>query len=172
MKKRIKKESLLSEVVQPPEGELYRSVRAIIARARATVYVAANAAMVKAYWNVGREIVEKQGGRSKAKYGDGLIKTLSVKLTAEFGDGYSVGNLFNMRQFYLAFPKFYTVCRELSWSHYRTLMRVENPDARQYYLEECVKSGWSVRSRSGSWSSAASAKQSRRQCCSGEIVTV
>ncbi len=145
MKKRAKKEEMLSKVVQPPEGELYQCVRTIIARARAAVYVVANAAMVEAYWKVGREIVEKQGGRSKAKYGDGLIKGLSVKLTAEFGEGYSVGNLFNMRQFYLAFPKFYTVCRELSWSHYRTLMRVENPDARQYYLEECVKSGWSVR---------------------------
>ena len=133
------------EVVECVEEELYAKVRGILSTARASVYVAANAAMVEAYWNVGREIVEKQGGRSKAKYGDGLIKGLAVKLTAEFGAGYSAGNLFNMRQFYLAFPKFYTVCRELSWSHYRTLMRVENPDARQYYLEECVKSGWSVR---------------------------
>lgn len=122
------------EVVEPVQGELYATVRAIIAKARASVYVAANAAMVEAYWNVGREIVERQGGKSKAKYGDGLIKALSVRLTAEFGAGFTASNLFNMRQFYLTFPKFYTVCRELSWSHYRVLMRVENPDARRYYL--------------------------------------
>ena len=142
-KKRLKNVSI--EVVDSVDSELYGNVRSIIAKARATVYVTANAAMVDAYWNVGREIVEKQGGKSKAKYGDGLIRRLAVQLTTEFGTGYSVGNLFNMRQFYLAFPKFYTVCRELSWSHYRVLMRVENSDARQYYLEECVKSGWSVR---------------------------
>ena len=145
MKKRMRKESALSEVMQPPEGELYRSGRAIIARARAAVFVVANAAMVEAYWNVGREIVEKQGGRSKAKYGDGLIKGLSVKLTAEFGDGFTETNLRYMRLVYLAFPNRHTLCDKLSWSHYRTLVKVENPDARQYYLDECVKSGWSVR---------------------------
>lgn len=63
------------------DSELYGNVRSIIAKARATVYVTANAAMVDAYWNVGREIVEKQGGKSKAKYGDGLIRRLAVQLT-------------------------------------------------------------------------------------------
>lgn len=141
----MKKKDRQVEIVASVQSELYATVRTIIAKARASVYVAANAAMVEAYWNVGREIVEKQGGKSKAKYGDGLIKSLSVRLTAEFGAGFTVSNLFNMRQFYLTFPKFHTVCRELSWSHYRILMRIENADARQYYLEECVKSGWSVR---------------------------
>ena len=141
----IKKESTLSEVVQPPEGELYRSVRAIIARARAAVYVVANAAMVEAYWNVGREIVEKQGGRSKAKYGDGLIKGLSVKLTAEFGDGFTETNLRYMRLVYLAFPNRHTLCDKLSWSHYRTLVRVENPDARQYTLNEHERNLFAVK---------------------------
>lgn len=145
MKRKSENRSALPEVVQSIESELYVTVRSIITKARATVYVAANSAMVEAYWNVGREIVEKQGGRSKAKYGDRLIKSLAIRLTAEFGVGFTTSNLFNMRQFYLTFPKFYTVCRELSWSHYRVLMRVENPDARQYYLNECVKSGWSVR---------------------------
>ena len=101
--------------------------------------------MVEAYWNVGREIVEKQGGKSRAKYGSGLIGSLGVKLSAEFGEGYSAANLFNMRQFYLAFPNFNTLCRELSWSHYRTLMRVENPEARSYYMQESANSRWSVR---------------------------
>ena len=133
------------EVVESVEGELFKNVRSILAKARATVYTAANAAMVEAYWKVGREIVEKQGGTSRAKYGDGLIKAVSLRLTAEFGEGFTAPNLRNMRQFYLAFPKRYTLCSELSWSHYRILMRIENEAARDYYFNEAVKSKWSVR---------------------------
>ena len=77
------------------------------------MYVAANAVMVEAYWNVGREIVAKQGDEGRAKYGDGLVKALAVRLTAEFGDGFTASNLFNMRKFYLTFPKFYALRREL-----------------------------------------------------------
>ena len=69
--------------------------------------------MVEAYWNVGREIVAKQGDEGRAKYGDGLVKALAVRLTAEFGDGFTASNLFNMRKFYLTFPKFYALRREL-----------------------------------------------------------
>ena len=57
--------------------------------------------MVEAYWNVGREIVEKQGGKRHAKYGDALVKTLATRLTADFGAGFTAANLFNMRQYYL-----------------------------------------------------------------------
>ena len=74
-------------VVEAVEAELYKRVRSYIAKARAKVYTVANKEMVAAYWNVGREIVEKQGGAGRAKYGDGLIKGLSLKLTAEFGPG-------------------------------------------------------------------------------------
>lgn len=133
------------EVVDSVENELYTHVRSYIAKARAKVYVAANKAMVEAYWNVGREIVERQGGAGRAKYGDGLIKQLALKLTAEFGPGYDVANLRNMRQFYLVFEKRYTLCSELTWSHYRVLMRIENERKRQFYAEESIKSGWSVR---------------------------
>ena len=100
------------EVVEAVEAELYKRVRSYIAKARAKVYTFANKEMVAAYWNVGREIVEKQGGAERAKYGDGLIKRLSLKLTAEFGPGYTVANLRNMRQFFLAFEKRYTLCSE------------------------------------------------------------
>ena len=82
MANRNRKKTASVEVVESVEKELYENVRSILAKARATVYVAANAEMVRAYWNVGREIVEKQGGADRAKYGDGLIKNLSVKLTA------------------------------------------------------------------------------------------
>lgn len=101
--------------------------------------------MVEAYWNVGREIVEKQGGASRAAYGDGLIDSLASKLTAEFGPGFTRVNLFYMRRFYLAFPNIHTLCKQLSWSHYRTLITVENEVAREYYFNECIAAKWSVR---------------------------
>ncbi|MBR4614961.1 MAG: hypothetical protein IKO55_05090, partial [Kiritimatiellae bacterium] len=133
------------EVVESVEAELYKRVRSYIAKARAKVYTVANKEMVAAYWNVGREIVEKQGGAERAKYGDGLIKGLSLKLTAEFGPGYTSTNLKYMRLVFLAFPNRHTLCDQLSWSHYRTLASVENAKKRQFYLEECAKSGWGVR---------------------------
>ncbi len=145
MANRNRKKTASVEVVESVEKELYENVRSILAKARATVYVAANAEMVKAYWNVGREIVEKQGGSGRSAYGDGLVDRLAVKLTAEFGPGYTRVNLFYMRRFYLAFPNVHTLCEQLSWSHYRLLISVENEEARAYYLEEAKKSLWSVR---------------------------
>ena len=133
------------EVLESIESELLKTVRAILSKARAVVYTTANEEMVKAYWNIGRKIVEKQGGASRAAYGDGLMKSLAAKLTVEFGEGFTASNLFNMRQFYLTFPKFYTLRRELSWSHYRILMRIENEDARNYYFNECAEARWSTR---------------------------
>ena len=133
------------EVLESVESELFKNVRTILSKARAAVYATANAEMVKAYWNIGREIVEKQGGASRAAYGDGLMKSLAARLTVEFGEGFTASNLFNMRQFYLTFPNFYTLRRELSWSHYRILMRIENEEARNYYFNECAESRWSTR---------------------------
>ena len=90
-------------------------------------------------------IVEKQGGNNKAEYGAALIKNLSKKMTKEFGKGFTVANLKNMRQFYLIFQKSYALRSELTWTHYRLLMRVENENARNFYIEECIKSNWSTR---------------------------
>ena len=125
--------------------DLYSQVRGVIAEARRYVHTAANTAMVKAYWLVGKMIVDRQGGEGRAAYGDGLIDALAKRLTAEFGTGFGRVNLFAMRKFYLAFPKVQTLCEQLSWSHYRLLITVENEEARQYYAEECRKSLWSVR---------------------------
>ena len=140
-----KPSAMIPVVTEQVESELYSAVRKILVSARAKVYVAANTAMVEAYWNVGREIVEKQGGASRAKYGDGLIKSLSVKLTVEFGEGFTATNLRYMRLVYLAFPNHHTLCDKLSWSHYRILASVENEDARMYYMKECAASHWGVR---------------------------
>ena len=123
----------------------YEQVRNVFVEARQFVHKTANFAMVKAYWLVGKMIVDKQGGEAKAAYGDGLIDELSKRLTAELGAGFTRVNLFNMRRFFLAFPKVYTLCEQLSLSHYRLLISVENEEARTYYLEDARESLWSVR---------------------------
>ena len=127
------------------DPSFYSQIKEILLSARNKVYATANFAMVEAYWNIGKSIVEKQGGEARAEYGKRLIAELSAKMTLDFGKGFTVANLQNMRLFYLTFPNFYTLCSKLSWSHYRLLMRVESGQARQFYLEECAKAGWSVR---------------------------
>ena len=125
--------------------QFYSQIRDILSAARNKVYSAANFAMVEAYWHIGKSIVEKQGGETRAEYGTGLIAELSARMTADFGKGFTATNLKYMRQFYLAFPIGHTLRDQLSWSHYRLLMRVENEQARQFYLDECAKSVWSTR---------------------------
>ena len=127
------------------EQSFYLEVKQILDMAREKVYRTANFAMVEAYWNIGKLIVEKQGGTEKAEYGAKLIKNLSVQMVKDFGKGFNVTNLKNMRQFYLTFPNGSALRSELSWTHYRLLMRVDNKDARQFYLEESIKSNWSTR---------------------------
>lgn len=126
--------------------KLYRSVRGVIEQARGFVSIAANTAMVRQNWEIGRLIVEdEQGGKRKAAYGKAQIDGLAARLTLEFGDGFTATNLRYMRQFYLAFPICHTLCDELSWSHYRILMRVSDPRAREWYMNECVACGWGTR---------------------------
>lgn len=125
--------------------DAYLSIRGYVINAQRQVYSAVNAAMVLAYWNIGKKLFETCGNSDRAAYGKQVLQFISEQLTAEFGKGYTVRNLRNMRQFYLSFPKRHTLCAELSWSHYRLLMRVEDENARNFYAEEAVKAGWSVR---------------------------
>ena len=102
--------------------------------------------MLDAYWNVGRIIVEnEQNGNIKAEYGKQVIKELSKELKKVLGSGFSISNLFNMRRFYITYPKFQTLSRKLSWSHYCELLSIENAEERTFYEKECVNSNWSVR---------------------------
>lgn len=122
---------------------LVADIQNILHTARTKSYAAVNFAMVKAYWQIGRRIVEEeQQGRGRADYGAQLIKSLSKSLTNEFGAGFSVANLKSFRQFYLTFPDAqigYALRRQLTWTHYRLIMRVENPKAREYYLAEAAE---------------------------------
>lgn len=88
---------------------------------------------------------EACGENDRAAYGKQLLQFLSDKLTSEFGKGFDVSNLRNMRRFYVTFPIQDALRPELSWTHYRTLMKVNDEAARNFYLEESVKSGWSSR---------------------------
>lgn len=125
--------------------EFYEGIKDILNDARNKVYQTANFAMVEAYWLIGKRIVEEQGGQETAQYGKGLIKELSKKMTRDFGKGFTVTNLKYMRQFYLTFPNGHALRGELSWTHYRLLIKVENERARQYYLNEAVNCQWSTR---------------------------
>ena len=97
------------------------------------------------YWEIGEQIYKACGENDRAAYGKNLLDYLSAQLTVEFGKGFDKSNLRKMRQFYCTFPIRDTLCLELSWSHYRLLMRVPDEQARTFYMEECAKSAWSVR---------------------------
>lgn len=125
-----------------PADPLYHDTRAILEAARAGAYRAVNASMVHAYWHVGRLIVEhQQGGRKRAAYGEAVLDDLSLRLTSDFGKGFTTTNLKYMRSFYLAFPIRHALRDELalrpelSWTHYRLLLGVADSTAR----ERCVR---------------------------------
>ena len=123
----------------------YISARQYIVSAQQQVYRAVNATMVTAYWNIGKLIYEVCGENERATYGKQLLQYLSDKLSAEFGKGFDESNLRNMRRFYLAFPIQDAVRPELSWTHYRLIMKIPDENARMFYVDETAKSGWSSR---------------------------
>lgn len=136
---------VVTAVVESGHENTFSRVRETVLTAKTRIYQAVNFAMVEAYWEIGREIVEAQGPGERAEYGKGLIEYLSKALTAEFGNGFSVENLRSMRMFYLTFTIRYTLSTELSWSHYRQLIRIEEPKRREFYMNECVQAQWSTR---------------------------
>lgn len=129
--------------------KLVGDVRTLLAQARQATARAVNTAMVTTYWMIGQRIVvEEQNGADRADYGEYILKRLPKALTPEFGNGFSYSNLKNMRQFYKTYANDeigYTLCSQLGWSHNRLIIRVQNSDARHYYLQEAAQEGWSVR---------------------------
>lgn len=133
----------------PQDKQLLDSVRELLSQSRQKVVTTVNTVMVQTYWQIGYLIVEhEQQGESRAEYGKALLKKLSESLTTEFGKGFDMTNLRFMRSVYLAFPIRDTLCLELSWSHYRTLSRIENEQARLWYMKEAIEQSWSVRALS------------------------
>ena len=125
--------------------QTYHSIRNSIVSAQHRLSTAVNSAMVTTYWEIGEQIFKACGENDRAEYGKKLLEYLSEQLTAEFGKGFDKSNLRKMRQFYCTFPIRDTLCPELSWSHYRVLMRINDEQARRFYMEECAKAAWSVR---------------------------
>lgn len=156
---------------KPTHSDLFVTIKEIIEKARKTVAKSFNATMVSTYFEIGRIILEhEQKGKKRAEYAKQTLIKLSEQLTDEFGKGYSVDNLENMRRFYYVYGKSETLSRisgkkpnrkmplkkmtesktlkpvfRLSWSHYLKLMRIENEDERRFYEIEAVKNNWGVR---------------------------
>jgi len=134
----------MTKALVPPQ--LLNDLRSLLKQSRQQLQQNINTTMVHTYWQVGRLIVEQeQQGSERATYGKQVLKQLSTVLTAEFGKGFDSSNLRNMRSFYLVFPKYDAVRHKLSWTHYRSLIRIDNDLARQWYLSEAISQNWSAR---------------------------
>lgn len=126
--------------------DIYSEIKETLLQSRNHAYNAVNFAIVQAYWQIGRIIVEhEQNGSLRAKYGKAVLQEISEKLQQEFGGGFSVRNLQQMKKFYVLFPNTNALRSQLTWTHYRALLRIENDEARNWYMEECIRSAWSSR---------------------------
>ncbi len=144
----VRTEMIVRGQANNPLGDqkLYEKVRSILDEARQRVARNVNTEMVCAYWLIGQAIVEhEQKGKHRAGYGEQLIESLSQRLTADVGKGFTTTNLKYMRQFFLVFSKSHALRGELSWTHYRLLMKVKNPAAREFYETEAAEGNWSTR---------------------------
>ncbi|MFA7091194.1 MAG: PDDEXK nuclease domain-containing protein [Arcobacteraceae bacterium] len=129
-------------------NSFYQDIKELLHSAKSIVYQTINSTMTQTYYEIGKRIVEEeQGGVARAEYGRALLKSLSNELTKEFGNGFSIDNLKNMRRFYLCFQKSETLSHQfkLSWSHYIFLTRIENTDERNFYEIEAIENSWSLR---------------------------
>ena len=127
-------------------NSMINEIRELLLNARQRVTVQVNTELLSTYWNIGKIIVEyEQENKERADYGKQTLKQLSKDLTEEFGKGFSVSNLYNMRLFYMQYQKFQTVSGKLSWSHYCELLSISDPDKRSFYEKETINSGWSIR---------------------------
>ena len=124
-------------------------IKKILKNARQKAYTAVNSAMVEAYWEIGRRIVEEeQRGKERAEYGKEIVKNLSKELTEEFGKGFSRRTSWEMRKLYVYFSdyeKVRTLFAQLTWSHFQKVLRVSDEKARIFYLTEAAENMWSVR---------------------------
>ncbi|WP_298393251.1 PDDEXK nuclease domain-containing protein [Flavobacterium sp.] len=125
---------------------LIHEIKSLIAKAKEGAIRTVDHHRTVMYWHIGERIFnEEQQGKDRAEYGNYLIKYLSEQLQPEFGSGFSYRELHRYRQFYRTFPIVDSLRTQLSWTHYRTLIRIDNEDKREYYIAETAKNNWSVR---------------------------
>ena len=127
------------------ENNIFKEIRNLIIDSRDRVYKSVNVEMLNLYWNIGKIIVGNQNGNERSKYGDLLLEKISKKLTEEFGREFSKRNLERMRKLYSLFTNTTTLSSQLSWSHYLELIKIEDSNKRNFYLNESINSRWSVR---------------------------
>jgi len=137
----------MKDHAQPPVPQpLLTALRELIQQGRQQVMRAVDMVQVQTCWEVGRHIVEfEQGGQARAEYGARLLSQLAQTLSHEFGKGFDERNLRNMRAFFLGFPNWNALRSELSWTHYRLLLRVDDTRAREWYMAEAANQNWSTR---------------------------
>ena len=128
------------------EDALFVQIKQLLDDARSHIARTVNTAIVKTYWQIGKYIVEyEQEGNLRAEFGKDVINNLSKRLIAEYGKGFSPANIRYMRQFYTCFPFCHALSDKLSWTHWRTLLKVQDETVRNYYLTECISENWSAR---------------------------
>lgn len=133
-------------MMEVSEDSLFQSVKEIIRQSREKVFRIANSTLLLTYWQIGKLIVEdEQQGKERAEYGKQTLKNLSRKLSLEFGKGFDESNLRNMRSFYQVFPICDALRHELSWTHYRLLIRLDRTDKINYYINEAIQNNWNYR---------------------------
>lgn len=139
---KIKTEPIIpTEEINP----IFEEIRGLVTSSRTRVYTAVNTEMLNLHWNIGKIIMGIQKGNARSTYGDVVLKRLSEMLTDEFGKGFSDRNLRTMRKFYMTYPIWKSVSAKLSWTHYLELIRIYDEKKRNFYMNECVNSNWSVR---------------------------
>ena len=125
---------------------LLQNVGEALRQGRQQAVYAVNSAMVRTYWEIGREIVEfEQNGNERAEYGSDVLNRLSKDLTERYGKGFSRGNVFYMRKLFITYPKVQTLSELLTWSHYIELLKIDDPLERSFYEKECEEERWGVR---------------------------
>ena len=126
-------------------GSYYNRINSLILKTKQNVIKNINYEMVELYYSIGSTINELIEEYHLEASQNKILKSFSEKLTREFGEGYSVPNLKLMKKFYLTYKDGYTLCNQLSWSHNRLIMNIDDENKRNFYLEETIKSNWSVR---------------------------
>ena len=143
----VSRETQETEPVTVPPA-LLGDLQSLIESARVRVAVGVNAGMVLLYWDIGERIKIEVLKKERAAYGEQVVNELSNQLTLHYGPGFTRANLFHMIHFVEAFPDrkiVYTLCRQLSWSHFRTIIYIDDSLARDFYTEMCRLERWSVR---------------------------